>query len=95
MTAEFKRGDRFVYRHIAGEHLLVALHHDRVAPLFTFSPTAASLWHELADWSSAERLTEHLVDQYDVSREDALRDVMSFLEQLSSLNALETREATQ
>jgi hypothetical protein len=93
MTAEFKRGDRFVYRHIAGEHLLVALHHDRVAPLFTFSPTAASLWHELADWSSAERLTEHLVDQYDVSREDALRDVMNFLEQLSSLNALDTREA--
>ena len=95
MTAEFKRGDRFVYRHIAGEHLLVALHHDRIAPLFTFSPTGASLWHELADWSSAERLTEHLVDQYDVSREDALRDVMNFLEQLSSLNALETREAAQ
>lgn len=95
MTAEFKRGDRFVYRHIAGEHLLVALHHDRVAPLFTFSPTAASLWHELADWSSAERLSEHLVDQYDVSREDALRDVMSFLDQMSSLNALETREVAQ
>jgi hypothetical protein len=50
------------------------------------------LWHELADWSSADRLTEHLVDQYDVSREDASRDVMDFLEQLSSLNALETRE---
>jgi hypothetical protein len=92
MTAEFKRGDRFVYRHIAGEHLLVALHQDRAAPLFTFSPTGASLWHELADWSSAERLTEHLVDQYDVSREDASRDVTDFLEQLSSLNALETRE---
>lgn len=92
MTAEFKRGDRFVYRHIAGEHLLVALHQDRAAPLFTFSPTGASLWHELADWRSAERLTEHLLDQYDVSREDALRDVMEFLEQLSSLNALETRE---
>jgi hypothetical protein len=60
--------------------------------LFTFSPTGARLWHELADWSSAERLTEHLVDQYDVSREDALRDVMDFLDQLSSLNALETRE---
>jgi hypothetical protein len=92
MTAEFKRGDRFVYRHIAGEHLLVALHQDRAAPLFTFSPTGASLWRELADWSSVERLTEHLVDQYDVSREDASRDVMVFLEQLSSLNALEKRE---
>ena len=60
--------------------------------MFTFSPTGASLWHELADWRSADRLTEHLLDQYDVSREDALRDVMEFLEQLSSLNALETRE---
>ena len=94
MTAEFKRGDRFVYRHIAGEHLLVALHQDRAAPLFTFSPTGASLWHQLADWSSAERLTAHLVDQYDVSRDDASRDVMDFLEQLSSLNALEKREVS-
>ncbi|HZO18999.1 MAG TPA: PqqD family protein [Gemmatimonadaceae bacterium] len=94
MTAEFKRGDRFVYRHIAGEHLLVALHQDRVAPLFTFSPTGASLWRELGEWSSVERLTEHLVNRYDVSREDAARDVMAFLEQLSSLNALETREVT-
>jgi hypothetical protein len=40
-------------------------------------------------------LTEHLVDQYDVSREDALRDVMSFLEQLLSLNALDKREVDQ
>ena len=94
MTAEFKRGDRFVYRHIAGEHLLVALHQDRAAPLFTFSPTGASLWQELADWASADHLTEHLVDRYDVSREDAARDVMTFLEQLTLLNALETREVT-
>jgi hypothetical protein len=91
---EYRRADQFVYRHIAGEHLLVAIHHDRVAPLFTFTPSAAALWHELADWRSANALAEYLVGRYDVTPEAAARDVAEFLEQLGSMNALTTRDRT-
>lgn len=92
MTHEYKRGDQFVYRLVAGEHLLVALRGDRVAPLFVLTPTAAQLWEQLAVWRSAEFLVEHLTLSFDVEASRASADVNEFLEQLSSLGAVEQRE---
>ena len=92
MTAEFRRGEKFVYRHVAGEHLLVALHRDRSAPLFAFTPTAAAIWDHLTDWRTASALADFLVERFDVSREQATGDVNDFLEQLNSLGAVDTRE---
>lgn len=95
MTVEFKRGDRFIYRSVAGEHLLVAIQKDQLSPLYTFSPTGAALWQELTDWRSAASLTDFLLGRYEVSPTDAARDVEEFLEQLQSLKALTTREVPQ
>ena len=92
MTTELRRGERFVYRYVAGEHFLVALHRDRSAPLFAFTPTAAALWEYLIDWRHASALADFLVDHFEVSREQATGDVKDFLEQLGSLGALDTRE---
>ena len=92
MATEYRRDDRHVYREIAGEHLLIALHRDAVAPMFAFTPTAASLWSVLGDWTSAERLIGHLLERFEVERSDAERDVAEFLEQLLSIGALQTRE---
>lgn len=94
MKSEFRRRARFVYRHVAGEHLLVALHRDRTAPLFAFTPTAAALWEHMIDWRTASGLADFLVDHFDVTREQATNDVNDFLEQLGSLGAVETREAS-
>ena len=44
METQYRRDTKHVYREIAGEHLLIALHRDAVAPMFAFTPTAASLW---------------------------------------------------
>lgn len=93
MSVEFKRRDRYVYRHVAGEHLLVALHGDRTAPLFAFTPTGASIWQRLNEWQSVGQLADYMAERYDVSRDQAVTDVNQFLEQLSSLGALETRDS--
>lgn len=92
MGSEFRRDDKHVYRHIAGEHLLIALHRDAVAPMFAFTPTAASLWAQLGEWTPMEQLVGHLLAQFEVGHAEAERDVGEFLEQLLSIGALQTRE---
>ncbi len=92
MTTEYRHGDKHVYRHIAGEHLLIALHRDSVAPMFAFTPTAAALWQQLAQWATTEGLVAHLLGEFEVSREQAALDVEEFLEQLGTIGALESRE---
>lgn len=92
MASEYRRDDKHVYRQIAGEHLLIALHRDAVAPMFAFTPTAASLWAELDEWTLVEQLVDHVIDHFEVGRAEAERDVGEFLEQLLSIGALQTRE---
>jgi hypothetical protein len=92
MGSEYRRDDRHVHRQIAGEHLLIALHRDAVAPMFAFTPTAAALWTALGDWTSSEGLVGSLLETFDVDQEVAERDVEEFLEQLLSIGALQTRE---
>jgi len=88
MTVLYERTDGFVYRHVAGEHLLVALRRDRTAPMFMLTPTAGFLWEQLARPSSVETLAESLAAEYEVSREVATADVAAWLEQLQSLGAV-------
>jgi hypothetical protein len=92
---EYRRDDRHVYREIAGEHLLIALHREAVAPMFAFTPTAASLWSRLDGWVTPDGLTDHLVSHFEVDRDLAERDVAEFLEQLLSIGALQSREVEQ
>lgn len=89
---QYRRDDRHVYRHIAGEHLLIAIHRDAVAPLFTFTPTAAALWAQLETWVTPHRLADYLIERFEVGREIAERDVGEFVEQLLSVGALQTQE---
>jgi hypothetical protein len=92
MTSEYRHGDRHVYRHVAGEHLLIAIHRDTVAPMFAFTPTAAALWRLLDAWSTEDALVGRLLERFDVTPERAAADVAEFLEQLRSIGALEQRE---
>ena len=71
----------------------MALHRDRSAPLFAFTPTAAAIWEHLTDWRTASALADFLIERFEVSHEQATGDVNDFLEQLGSLGAVETRES--
>ena len=88
---EYRRRDNYVYRLTVGEHLLVALHARRDEPLYALTPTGALLWQRLEDWVTVEQLTKAIVAEYEVTFDNAREDVREFLEQLESLNALESR----
>ncbi|MFL5576504.1 MAG: PqqD family protein [Gemmatimonadaceae bacterium] len=91
MAEEFRRSDAFVYRLTAGEHLLVSLHGRRAETLFGLTATGAALWKELIDWRSVDALALRLTTDYDVTPEQARVDALEFLEQLTSLGAVERR----
>jgi hypothetical protein len=88
MSRRIRRGDRHVYRLIAGEHLLVSIHRATVAPLFALTPTGAALWTRLEEWTTADSLADYLTHSYEVPLDRAKADVNEFLEQLESISAL-------
>lgn len=87
-----KRGDRHVYRNIAGEHLLISIRGDSEAPMFALTPSGAMLWKQLSVWATEEELVELVLNEYDVQANQAKADVEEFLEQLRQLNALLSEE---
>jgi hypothetical protein len=95
MPTQFMRGDRHVYRNIAGEHLLIALHGDSPEPLFALTPTAAFLWERLDEWCTPDDLAIALSDRFEVERERAKVDVSDFLAQLEEVRAIQMRERNE
>jgi hypothetical protein len=75
--------------------MLVAIHRDSVAPLFSLTYTGAAVWQALADWATATQLVDGVTAEFDVDREQALTDVTEFLDQLRQIGALLAREGTE
>jgi hypothetical protein len=88
---QYLRSDRHVYRYVAGEHLLIALHRDSDEPMFALTSSAAEIWQGLESWTTIEALVQRLTRRFAVSPEAAQADVQSFLEQLASIGAVQKR----
>ena len=88
----YRHGSRHVYRHIAGEHLLIATTEYGDNPLLALTDSAVELWKGLDEWTTREQLVDRLVARYEVSVEQAEADVDEFLEQLRSLKTLESED---
>jgi hypothetical protein len=91
-TTEYRRREGFVYRHVAGEHLLLALRRDRQAPMFLFTATGAFIWTMLEQWSTVEALVDGVLERFNVEADAARADAESFLAQLTTIGALDSRE---
>ncbi len=82
--------DQFVLRIIAGEPLLIPVGEAAISTkgLIALSESGALLYEKLKAGCTQEALVERLLEEYDVSRQDASRDVEDFLNQMRSLNML-------
>lgn len=90
---QFIRDAAFVYRFVGGEHLLLALKRGRRAPMFMLTATGAYVWELLATWRSQDELARGIVERFVVAEDTARLDVMAFLDQLRSMDAITVREA--
>ena len=74
----------FVLKDIAGSYVVVPVGDNLVdfSAMITLNETGAFLWNLLQEDITLEELADEMCKEYDVSREDALLDVKSFVETL-------------
>lgn len=82
--------DQFVLRTIAGEPLLIPVGEAAISTkgLIALSESGALLYEKLKSGCTREALVARLLEEYDVSQQDATRDVEDFLDQMRNLNML-------
>lgn len=75
-----------VGRHIAGEELLIPIR-GKLADMqriFALDPVAAHIWKKLDGSSDLEAILQSVLATFDVSEEQARKDVQSFVRQLEA-----------
>lgn len=83
--------DNFILREIAGEHILIPVGEAalRVHGMVTLSESAVILYEKLQSECTEEDLVDVLTAEYEVDRDEALRDVGAFLGQMRQVGILE------
>ncbi len=85
-----RASDQFILRTIADEQLLIpigeaAIH---VKGLIVLSESGALIFNKLKDGCKKEDLIAAITSEYDVSAEEAAKDVDAFLMQMQQMNIL-------
>jgi hypothetical protein len=76
----------FVTREIGGETLIVPVtgHVMDLESIYVLNPVASRIWGLLRSPITAERLADVIADEFEVSPQEASRDVAEFLDALST-----------
>ena len=81
----------FILREVAGTFLVVAVG-DAVKEFnkaINLNSTGAFLWKQLENEVSEQELIDKLLDEYEIDRETAQRDISGFLQRLREANLLD------
>lgn len=86
-----KVSKNFIFRTVAGEPLLIPVGEAalQIKGLIALSESGGLLYEKLSQGAEPEQLVAALTDTYEVSREEAARDVDDFLSQMQKLGMLE------
>lgn len=81
----------FILREMAGDTVLVpvgqtALNFNGIVIL---QPVAAVIWQGIAEGLDKEQILERILDRFEVEREEAQKDLETFLQQLQDAGFLE------
>lgn len=84
-TTVFNKAPNIVMRNVGGETLLVpiALHIVDLRRLFTLNPVGVTLWNGIDGSRTVSELCSLVVAEYDVTPQEADRDVKEFLNGLA------------
>ena len=89
-AVRFRQSDEFIFRRIADEVILVPIR-QRVGDLqsiYTLTPVAARIWESLDGATSAGAIARQLVEEYEVTVEQAGADLNEFLQSLREIGAI-------
>lgn len=86
---KIKKG--FVLRKVAGQHVVIAIGEATrsLSGMIRLNETGAFLWGELEKGADMDNLLSRLLEEYDVSKDTAQRDVKEFVRVLTEAGCLE------
>lgn len=93
-TIRLEKDPNVVSREIAGERILVPIRAQAadMAAIYVLNETGARIWDLLDGQHSISQIQEILVQEYDVSHEDAGSDIAEMVERLQDLGMLKVDE---
>jgi len=82
----------FILKSVAGQHIVVPIGKEaaKFHGMITLNETGKLLFETLKTKQTLETLIDRLMDTYDVTKEQATKDVQSFIEVLNRHNVLES-----
>lgn len=92
--SSFRKRREIVSREIASETILVPIKGQLadMQQIFSLNPVGACIWGRLDEDSDLDALVAGVVGRFDVTREEAERDVREFVEELLKAGLIEVAE---
>jgi hypothetical protein len=90
MTGIYKKGGMMVTRKIADELVMVPIRHNvgDLAHIYTLNNVASRIWELLDSNSTVDDIVTTLIKEYDVDPQQAVSDVVGFLDQMRYIGAV-------
>ena len=89
---KMKISDGYLLRTVAGKNIVVSIGNNTgFNGMLTLNDTGVFFWNLLQKDISKEEILEAVLKEYDVTAEDASRDIDEFIEKLSAANILEDK----
>jgi hypothetical protein len=86
----YRQDDSFVSRRIEDEVILVPIRQNvaDLESIYTLNEVGAYIWEQIDGRRTAAEILPLMVGEFDVTEEEAQRDLVEFVEQLSSIGAI-------
>jgi Coenzyme PQQ synthesis protein D (PqqD) len=86
----YDKSDAVVSRRVGDEFVLVPIRQSvgDLDSIYTLNETGARIWEWIDGETKVRRLKERLLEEFDVCSEEAERDLIAHLEQLTAIGAI-------
>ncbi|MBN1483581.1 MAG: PqqD family protein [Chloroflexia bacterium] len=90
LSRRYRKSPNLVFRQIADEYVLVPIHQDvaDMEAVYTLDGVGAYIWELLDGQRDGYAILELIIEEYNVESEQALNDLVEFLEQLNSIDGI-------
>lgn len=86
----YTKSDSMVFRKIADEFILVPIRQNvgDLESIYTLNETAARVWELIDGKMKVREIKEKLIEEFDVTPEEAEKDIIEHLRQLEEIKAV-------
>ena len=86
----FRKSDTMAFRKIGGEYILVPIRQGvgDLESIYTLNETGARIWELIDGTAKGTDIRDKVVEEFDVTPQEAEEDLVRHLEELVSINAI-------